>query len=262
MVMFDYQQALKFAEELCQVKGDYLLSVWEDIGTLEFHDSIDFSTKYDKQVEQDVYEAVKKRFPDHGFLGEEDESLRNESADFVWYVDPIDGTKYFGRQVPLFTTIMGLTYRGEPVLGVVYNPSSKQLYSAAKGLGAFLNGKKLEITDERKKLKDSIMALELGSEEREWEEKKVLAFLSQAGRIRVFGNATLSISWALQGALGGYVDIFGMFDHGKKQDLVAPLVIAQEAGMTVKELQIAGKTKLYAVYPSLVEEVEAILANS
>lgn len=257
--MIDLQEALIFARELCQKKGDYLLSVWEDIDSLDFHDSIDFSTKYDLSVEQEVYAAIKEKYPDHGFLGEEDEALRDENKDYVWYVDPIDGTKYFGRQVPLFTSILGLTYKGEPVLGVVYNPSSKQLYSAAKGLGAFLNEEKLHVKDEGKNLKDSIVALELGSEEKDWEHTRVLSFLSQAGRIRVFGNATLSICWALQGALGGYVDLFGMFDHGKKQDLIAPLVIAQEAGMVVKELKIGDKNKLYAVYPSLVSEVETIL---
>lgn len=257
--MIDLNETLKFAEKLCREKGDYLLSVWEDIGPLEFHDNIDFSTKYDLSVEREVYKEIKSKYPTHGFLGEEDSSLVDKSREYIWYVDPIDGTKYFGRQVPLFTTIMGLTYKNEPVMGVVYNPSSKQLYSAAKGVGAFLNGKQFKISDTGKSLKDSIMALELGDEDRTWEDDKISKILSKGGRIRVFGNATLSICWSLQEALGGYVDLFGMYDHGKKQDLMAPLAIAKEAGMVVKELIIEGKNKLYAVYPSLTDEVEEIL---
>ena len=259
--MFDYQKALKFAENLCREKGNFLLSVWEDIGELEFHDAIDFSTKYDKQIEKEVYDAIKKQYPEHGFFGEEYEQLRDEQSDFVWNVDPIDGTKYFGKQVPMFTTIMGLMYRNEPVLGVVYNPSSKQLYSGAKGIGSFLNGKNLSIKDEGKTLLDSIISLELGDEDKAWESKKVVNVLAKAGRVRIFGNATLIICWSLQGALSGYVDFFGMRDHGKKQDLVAPLAIAKEAGMVTKEISVGKKKKLFCVYPSLVNEIEKIFAE-
>ena len=65
----------------------------------------------------------------------------------------------------------------------------------------------------------------------------------------------------MQEALGGYIDLFGMYDHGKKQDLIAPITIAKEAGMTVKEVRVGAKNKFYCVYPSLAQEVEDILQN-
>jgi len=256
--MVNLKEALTFTEVLCKTKGTYLLSKWNEVGELEFHDSIDFTTKFDKQVEKEIYEEIRKKYPNHGFYGEELTELRDVDKYYVWHVDPVDGTKYFGRQVPLFTTVIGLTFKEEPILGVVYNPSSNQLYSGAKGLGSMLNGEKLSVVDGAK-LKDSIIALELGDEDLLWEVEKIKEVLGKAGRVRVFGNATLSICWSLQNALGGYVDLFGMKDHGKWQDLIAPLIIAEEAGMKVKNIQVGKKTKLVCALPSIVQQLVEIL---
>ena len=256
--MIDLKEALTFTEELCTTKGTYLLSKWNEVGELEFHDSIDFTTKFDKQVEKEIYEEIRRKYPDHGFYGEELEDLRKVNREYVWHVDPVDGTKYFGRQVPLFTTVVGLTFKEKPILGAVYNPSSKQLYSGAKRLGSNLNGEKLTVTDGAK-LKDSIIALELGDDDLLWEVEKIKEILEKAGRVRVFGNATMSICWSLQNALGGYIDLFGMKDHGKWQDLIAPLIMAEEAGMKVRNIHVGKKTKLVCALPSIVEQLVEIL---
>lgn len=256
----DLKTALKFAEALGVKSGKKLLSGLKDIGSLECKDSIDFSTKYDKSVEREMWHAITTKYPQDGFVGEEDKSLHKNSGEYVWYVDPVDGTKYFGRQVPMFTTVVGLTYKDSPVLGVVYNPSSNQLYSGAVGVESFINNKQIK-AGSKTKLKESILALELGGEDKEWESKVISQFLKHLGRIRVFGNATLSICWSLQGALAGYVDLFGMLDHDKKQDLIAPLAIAKEAGMEVREIKLGNKTKLICVIPSIADEVEKIVRS-
>lgn len=258
--MNNLKPMLKFAEDLCLKKGKFLLSQWNNVGQLEFKDSIDFTTKYDKQVEKEIYDEIKNRYPDHGFFGEEHASLRNTNSDYVWFSDPVDGTKYYGRQVPMFTTILGLTYKNKPVLGVVYNPSSNQIYSGAKDLGSFLNHNPLKVSH-KTNLIDSIISMELGSEDKEWESEKLEEIRNKAGRIRILGNATLSICWSLQGALAGYVDLFGMYDHDKKQDLIAPLSIAKEAGMEIREIKIGNKNKIICVLPNLANELEKIIKS-
>lgn len=255
---FDYLKAVEFAKTLAQDKGDFLLSKWNDIGELEYHGNVDFSTKYDKQVEQEIHDQIMQKFPDHGFWGEEDEALHNIGSDFIWYVDPIDGTKYFGHEVPFFTTTIGLEYKGEPVLGVVYNPVSKQIYWAAKGSGAFLNERLIQLKDIYK-LENAMLSLDPGGTDNKWEAKMIAKFHERIYRTRVFGNSTLSICWSLNGPLSGYVDLCGMLDNGKKQDLVAPLAIAKLAGMHIEHLSIDGKTKTICVHPSIAADVIKIL---
>lgn len=256
--MDEIKKQLKFTESLVKEKGDYLLSVWDKIGKVEMHDPIDYSTKYDIQIEKEMLEAITSEYPDHGFFGEELTDIRDESKEFTWYADPIDGTKYFGRQVPMFTTILSLWDKQGGVVAAVYDPTVKELFSAARGLGAFINGIKISV-DDGKKLNESIIALEVGDEDTDWEKNIIGNFLGSGCRVRIFGNATLSICWSLKSALMGYVDLFGMEDHDKKQDLAAPLLIAEEAGMLVKRVRINNKNKLYCCLPSLESEIMAML---
>lgn len=254
----DYLEAVKFAKTLAQDKGDFLLSKWNDIGELEYHGNVDFSTKYDKQVEQEIHDQIMQKFPDHGFWGEEDEALHNIDSDFIWYVDPIDGTKYFGHEVPFFTTTIGLEYKGEPVLGVVYNPVSRQMYWAAKGVGAYLNERLIQLKD-IDKIENAMLAIDSIGIYSDWETKKLTRLHNECYRVRIFGNGTLSICWSLHGPLSGYVDLWGLLDNGKKQDLVAPLAIAKLAGMHIEHLIIDGKTKTICVHPNIAADIIKIL---
>jgi myo-inositol-1(or 4)-monophosphatase len=260
MAELDLKKVLEFTEQLILKEGDYLMRNWHDAGKLDFHDAIDFSTKHDCDIEERYFQALKKEFPAHAFWGEEDASKRDTNNDYIWYADPIDGTKYFARTVPMFTTLLALTYKAEPVVGVVYDPVSKQLFSAAKGLGTKLNGKEIKVNDQRP-LKDQIMSLEIGEEDTDWEDKKLLELKKRCGRIRIMGNASLSICWSVLGSLGGYVDLFGMADHDKKQDLQAPFLIASEAGMVVEEFKLGNKTKCICVLPHLAEELKQIILD-
>lgn len=259
--MIDYFEALEFAAKIAREKGQYLLGNWNNIGDLTYHTNIDFSTSYDMQIEDEIYSQLVQRYPNHGFYGEERQNRRDDELDFVWHVDPIDGTKYFARQVPLFTTAIGLTYKDRPVLGVVYNPSSDQMYSGAEGIGSFINGQRIEINHREELLRNAIIGLEIGNEDKRWETNIINQFLIRAGRVRIFGNATLSLCWVLQGALQAYVDLFGMKQNGKWQDLVAPLAIAENAGLVVRDiLTEIGQTKVVCSHATLFAEISEIVS--
>jgi fructose-1,6-bisphosphatase/inositol monophosphatase family enzyme len=96
-------------------------------------------TDVDRRVERLLFELIHARYPDHGFLGEESRAV-NEEAEFQWLVDPIDGTEEFVRGLPFYGTILGLHYRGKPLVGVIDHPRLGICCSAAFGLGAFRNG--------------------------------------------------------------------------------------------------------------------------
>ena len=102
-------------------------------------------TQADVECEHAIREIIFAEFPDHGFYGEET-GRSGDSADYLWLVDPIDGTKGFVRQYPFFSTQIALMYQGEIVLGVSSGTMMDELAWAEKGQGAWLNGKRLKIS--------------------------------------------------------------------------------------------------------------------
>jgi len=97
-------------------------------------------TAADREAEAEMRALIEARFPDHGVLGEEHGRTRPE-ADYVWVIDPIDGTKSFISGVPLFGTLIALTFKGTPVLGVIDQPILRERWLGADGRKTTLNGK-------------------------------------------------------------------------------------------------------------------------
>lgn len=103
-------------------------------------------TQADVECEQAIREIVLSEFPDHGFFGEETGKTK-EGADYLWLVDPIDGTKGFVRQYPFFSTQIALMHRGEIVVGVSSGTMFDELAWAERGRGAWLNGERLAVSE-------------------------------------------------------------------------------------------------------------------
>jgi len=109
----------------------------------------------DREIETEMRRLIEETFPDHGILGEEHGTVRGD-ADYVWVLDPIDGTKSFITGKPLFGTLIGLAHKGEPVLGVIDQPISGERWLGAKGHPATFNGKPIK-TRACKTLGDAVM---------------------------------------------------------------------------------------------------------
>jgi histidinol-phosphatase len=103
-------------------------------------------TQADVECEQAIRQRLLRHFPEHGFFGEETGRTR-EQADYLWLVDPIDGTKGFVRQYPFFSTQIALMHKGEIILGVSSGTMMDELAWAEKDRGAWLNGRRLLISD-------------------------------------------------------------------------------------------------------------------
>ena len=114
-----------FINELADMSGDYISkSFGRKIGVDHKKDSSPV-TEVDRNTELMIRDAVQKKFPSHGIIGEEFGNI-NSDAEFVWVIDPIDGTKSFITGVPLFGTLIGLRYRGEPLVGLINQPILKE----------------------------------------------------------------------------------------------------------------------------------------
>lgn len=96
----------------------------------------------DREAEAVIKSIIHQRFPDHGFYGEE-EGEQNETAEYTWVIDPIDGTKSYMRGLPYFATELALVKQSEIILGISNAPVLKKLLYAEKGQGTLLNGKNI-----------------------------------------------------------------------------------------------------------------------
>jgi histidinol-phosphatase len=117
--------------------GNFTITTKEDLTPV---------TQADVECEQKIREVILERFPEHGFYGEETGRTRAD-ADYLWLVDPIDGTKGFVRQYPFFSTQIALLHEGRIVLGVSSGTMMDELAWAEEGNGAWLNGKKLAVSN-------------------------------------------------------------------------------------------------------------------
>jgi len=137
-----YEAESEFACQLADAAEKEILKYFRC--PIDIEDKTDTSpvTQADKNSERIMRELLKERFPDHGIVGEE-YGKENENAEFVWVLDPIDGTKSFIAGVPLFGTLIALLHNGRPVIGVINQPYTQERWVGVLGKQTTLNGKKI-----------------------------------------------------------------------------------------------------------------------
>ena len=98
---------------------------------IEYKRARDMVTQTDKRAENVIIDIIQKQFPSHQIIGEESGLLNDNDSLFTWYIDPLDGTTNFVHGYPIFATSIGLTYKDEPLVGVILDPTRDELFSAA-----------------------------------------------------------------------------------------------------------------------------------
>lgn len=138
----DLQDYLSAAERIVRESGDLILS--RNHRDISQHLKPDGSpvTEIDFAVEDLIRSRLRSAFPDHGVVGEERPETTTQSP-FQWIIDPIDGTRSFSHQIPLYGTLLALRHAGKSVVGVISLPELDLLYSGAQGLGAYRNGERI-----------------------------------------------------------------------------------------------------------------------
>lgn len=202
--------------------------------------SRDLLTLIDPLCEKTIREIVLAAFPDHGFLGEEDvppgkeasaaaldAKLADESSsDWLWIVDPIDGTSNFVHGMPLCMPSIAATYRGEVVVGVIFDPHREELFTAVKGRGAYMNGNRIQV-GEQKVIGDAIVGMGSppGEESMNMSLKGIEALMPKVRTIRMLGSAAIMLAWVANGRLTCYWE----YDLSS-WDIAAGALLVTEAG--------------------------------
>lgn len=220
--------------------------------------SDDLVTEGDLLVEDMILGVLRERFPDHGFDSEE-AGKENADKEFVWVLDPIDGTKYYARKNPLYCVSLALQQKGESVLGVIYLPETDQLLTAAKGQGTFLNGKRVKCSGIAN-LTDAIICVEIPS--RNASQQRLSKGMEQfsdlvrhAQRVRIIGAGAVGLALASTGAFDAYISLSGSW---KLCDVAAGDIMIREAGGQYTVVD----NKLFAGPASLCEQVMQIVSPS
>lgn len=264
--MMQYQKELDFAKDLAIEAGKIMRRYFraEDIGT-EWKDDNTPLTIADTSINKLVIEKVKAAFPDQGVLGEE-ESYKPE-RETIWVVDPIDGTKPFSLGIPVSTFLLALVSRadGQPVLGVIYDPYLEHLYTAVKGQGAFLNGRRLKTSSARsftngyatvygfKPLKNNSIDYSAG--------KVIDGLLAKKASVI---NISSGAYTAAKIASGEFLTVIEML--GKPWDSAAVALLVQEAGGLVtdfvgqpRRFDEVGFGSVMAANPAILKQVLALI---
>jgi myo-inositol-1(or 4)-monophosphatase len=105
----------------------------------------DFVSEVDHAAEEAIISVLKDAYPDHGFLGEES-GYKDREAEYLWIIDPLDGTTNFLHGVPQYCVSIGLQHKGQLTQAVVYDPNRNELFTATKGVGAYLNDRRIRVS--------------------------------------------------------------------------------------------------------------------
>ncbi|WP_394130987.1 inositol-1-monophosphatase [Shewanella maritima] len=225
---------LTIATRAARAAGQTIMRAFTDLDRIEISTkgTNDFVTSVDKEAEAAIIYQIRKSYPDHTIVGEEEGENRGENKDYVWIVDPLDGTTNFVRGIPHFAVSIALQYKGKTEVAVVYDPIRDELFSAVRGNGAKLNDFRLRVTNNND-LENTIIATGFPFKARQHTESymNILgAVFPLCADLRRAGSAALDLAYVAAGRMDGYFEI-GL----KPWDIAAGDLICREAGGTVTD---------------------------
>jgi myo-inositol-1(or 4)-monophosphatase len=192
----------------------------------------DFVSEVDHAAEEAIIGVLREAYPTHGILAEET-GAHGAQDEFVWVIDPLDGTTNFLHGFPQYCVSIGLLHKGVPNQAVVFDPNRNELFTASKGVGAYLNDRRIRVS-KVDKLEDALMATgfpfrEVGELDSYLRMFKNMT-LSTSG-IRRPGAAALDLAWVAAGRVDGFWEI-GL----SPWDMAAGALLVREAGGLVGDL--------------------------
>jgi len=222
---------LDVAIEAAREAGGILLAEFDRPVKISYKGEVDIVTQADRHSEQAIVAKLRTHFPKHAIVAEEGGGTESDSR-FRWHVDPLDGTTNFAHGYPCFCVSIGLEEAGELIVGVVYQPVTGELFTALRGEGAFLNQKRIRVS-EVSGLSTSLLSTGFPAHKRAqnpnihfyWE------FTLRSHGIRRDGSAALDLAAVACGRFDGFWE-FGLHSW----DVAAGTLLVREAGGTVTRL--------------------------
>jgi myo-inositol-1(or 4)-monophosphatase len=225
---------LPVAETIAREAGALLQYFYQRGVRAEYKGDVDIVTEADRASEKLIVSRLKAELPDHGVFGEEG-SRSGLDAEYRWYIDPLDGTTNFAHGFPVFAVVLGCERRhpglaadedGEMVAGVIYDPLRDEMFSAARGEGARLNGEPIHVSTS-KLLQESLIATGFPSQKRHLNPNVHFyqEFTLRSHGVRRAGAAAIDLAYVACGRLDGYWEF-----QLNPWDTSAGYLLVEEAG--------------------------------
>ncbi|NBD31835.1 MAG: inositol monophosphatase [Cyanobacteria bacterium] len=255
---------LEIATEAALAAGAVLQDDWGNLSQVEEKGrSGDLVTNADRASEAVILEIIQRHFPTHSILAEESGSRGEQTADYLWAIDPLDGTTNYAHQYPVYAVSIALLIAGIPQVGVIYNPAREELFRAAQGLGATCNRHPIQVS-RTQDLADSLLVTGFAYDRRETSDNNYpefchLTHLTQG--VRRSGSAALDLADVASGRVDGY------WERGLSPwDMAAGMVLVEEAGGKTSAYDQStvslAKGRILASNPSLHSALSQALLNT
>ena len=234
---------LKITIKAAKEAGDVILKYYKskyEIKDKSYHNPV---TTADKEADETIKKILMNNFPDYGWLSEETvDSSERLLKEKVWVVDPLDGTKEFIEGVPNFVVSIGLVKEGNPILGILYNPVTKELFFASKGEGAFLNNERISCSSKEKTEEMVILNSRSETQRGLWNPyKDKFKVLEPIG----------SVAYKLGLTAAAKADVFASLRPKNEWDICAGNCIINESGG--KLIDLNGNQRKYNLEKTLIE---------
>jgi myo-inositol-1(or 4)-monophosphatase len=218
--------------QISKEAGELIRNAFGKTHSIEFKtNELNLVTDTDKASEKLITEFIKKKYPTHGILAEEG-SEANKLSEYLWVIDPLDGTTNFAHGLPIFSVSIGVQKKGETIVGVVYDVMRDVVFSVEKGSGSFENEKQINV-NKRTNLGHSMLVTGFPYDIKENPDKafeRFIAFLKQARAIRRLGSAAIDFCYVANGVFDGFWEV-----SLHPWDLCAGKLIVEEAGGLVTD---------------------------
>lgn len=230
---------LNIALRAARAAGDYIVRASDQLHrlTVENKAGNDFVSEVDREAEKRILDELRGKYPQHAFIAEEsDNSAVNRDTDYLWVIDPLDGTTNFLRGIPHYAVSIACYHRGRLEHAVVLDPVRREEFTASRGHGAQLNGKRIRVSG-RAALDGALLGT--GIPFRHRNQAHMQAYLQsldalalQSAGIRRAGAAALDLAYVAAGRLDGFWEI-GL----QEWDIAAGALLVQEAGGLIGDVQ-------------------------
>ncbi len=219
---------LQCAEHAAREAGNYILQNLGKVKQISFKSQEkNLVTEVDKKSEEIIITNLQKNFPDFDILAEESGTSSTTNSEYMWVIDPLDGTTNFTHGLPIFSISIGLIKGNEVITGVVYDPTRNQMFSAEKGKGSYLNGKKLSVS-RTKEIKKSLLVTGFPYNVEENPDKcfeRFIMMTKNSRAVRRLGSAALDFAYVAAGIFDGFWEV-----KLNPWDIAAGLLLVKEAG--------------------------------
>lgn len=227
----ELDQAFALAKDLAKQAGEVFNKYFRatDIG-FEWKEDNSPVTIADTTINQMVIDSIKEHYPSHGVIGEEDSY--HENQEWVWVLDPLDGTSTFSLGIPVSTFCLALVHDGEVLLSVVYDPFQDRLFAAQKGQGAYMNDAKLVVSEATDIKRQYVLAFRsLTKPNHTGVNSMVDVMLKEGAKVYMFAGFSYAGTLVADGHF-----VMACMTHGSPWDAAAISLIVQEAGGMVTDL--------------------------